>query len=94
MLKTISTSRTTVPKTVDDSGPVPWKCKACGAHLGIIKKNNRDWHYLIPSSAPHIHIFGNAKITCQICGTRRSWDWDETVINQLVYNIKRRKRRV
>ena len=82
----------TMPKSKDDSAPVAWKCKGCGAMLGLVQKDNRNYHYLILPDVPYLRIYGNAEVTCVFCNCVRKWWWDEVALDKLVYNIKRRKR--
>ena len=79
-----------MPKSKDDNEPVSWKCKACGAHLGRIGKDIRGWHYVCPSSALHIRIFGDAEVVCQFCGARCNWSWNEHALKRVLrYREKR-----
>ena len=74
----------TMPKSNDDSDPVAWKCKCCGAHLGNVQKDNRGWHYLTPSDRTNIHCYGDAEITCQFCGVVRKWFWNEHALKRVL----------
>ena len=74
----------TMPKSKDDNAPYPWKCKACGAHLGEVSKDARGWHYLTPADKPLVHCYGDAEITCQFCGVVRKWYWSAFAIKRVL----------
>jgi len=84
----------TVPKSKPKDNAITWECKGCGALLGLVKKDNKNFHYLSLPDVPYLRIYGNAEITCVLCGCVREWWWDEAALDRLVYNIKRRKRRL
>ena len=67
-----------------------WSCKNCGERLGLVGKNNKGWHYLIPLGAMNIRIYGNASITCIFCNQIREWHWDEIAMSKIIEGRRER----
>ena len=81
-----------MPKNKAKDNTIAWECKGCGAFLGSVKKDHKNFHYLSLPDVPYLRIYGNAEITCVFCGCVREWWWDEAALDRLVYIIKRRRR--
>lgn len=83
---TVVTNRKLRPDLV----ATPWNCKECGACLGGIRKSDKGW-YLVLSRAPNTRIYGDAEITCQFCGKKCEWCWNEHALKRV---LRARERRI